>query len=287
MILSTSSSRAVSIRIGHVGGLADPAAELDSVAVGQVEVEDDQRGWLARELDQCVLRGRCGAHAVSGIPQIRGHEGGDRRLVLDDQDRVLLLAHRCVRPPSPGRCTQGEALGLVGKGGAQRALDVAVDAVLERVHPDVLARQTRIGIERNDASADRRHRDAGASDDDPVAAADHAEPEPLAAVEDGLRPEPFLRHLAPDHERRVAIPRRVVGHPERPGRQTPENGALQVEHDHALPVLDREHADVPRRRAGGTADERGGDDRAGKEDGLPHDAKPSIGIRRESSIKTL
>jgi hypothetical protein len=72
----------------HVRRLADAPAQLDAVAVRKVEVEDDERRRLACERDQRGLRTRCGLHRVPRVAQVRGDERRDRRLVLDDEDRV-------------------------------------------------------------------------------------------------------------------------------------------------------------------------------------------------------
>jgi hypothetical protein len=77
----------------HVGALAHAAADLDAVHVGQIEVEDDQRRRLRRECVQRCAPGRGCLDAVPGVLEIERHEGGDRGLVLDDEDR-LGLAHR-------------------------------------------------------------------------------------------------------------------------------------------------------------------------------------------------
>ena len=71
-----------------VRALAHAAADLEAVHVGQVEVEDDQRGLLGRDRVERGAAGADGLHDVAGVLQIEGDERRDRRLVLDDQDRL-------------------------------------------------------------------------------------------------------------------------------------------------------------------------------------------------------
>ena len=95
----------------HVRVLADASAELDPVAVRQVEVENDQGGGLLRDLDERCLGGRRRAHAVASVLQIGGDERGDRRLVLDDQNAVLFT--HCV-PSAKRSRSSGSGVQLVG-----------------------------------------------------------------------------------------------------------------------------------------------------------------------------
>ena len=71
-----------------VRGLAHAPADLDPVDVGQHQVEDDQRRRLGRDLGQRGAAVRDGAHVVARVLEVERDERGDRRLVLDDEDRL-------------------------------------------------------------------------------------------------------------------------------------------------------------------------------------------------------
>ena len=72
----------------HVRSLAHAAADLDAVHVGQVEIEDDQRRHLGGDRVQRRAARSDRLHDVAGVLQIERDERGDRRLVLDDEDRL-------------------------------------------------------------------------------------------------------------------------------------------------------------------------------------------------------
>ena len=71
-----------------VRALAHAAADLEPVHVRQVEVEHDEGGRLRGDRIEGGAAGADGLHVVAGVLQIEGDERRDRRLVLDDQDRL-------------------------------------------------------------------------------------------------------------------------------------------------------------------------------------------------------
>ena len=118
MILSTSSSRAVSIRIGTSELLRIAAADLDAVHVGQVEVEDDQRRHARRRpAFSAALPVPTALHVVAGVLQVERDERGDRGLVLDDEDRLRLRPsrRRSLQAARCGGLAQLERGSLVGQ----------------------------------------------------------------------------------------------------------------------------------------------------------------------------
>ena len=88
--MSTSSSRAVSIRIGTCDSLRSLRHDVEPVHVGQVQVEQDQRRGLARGEVESLLAGGRAIDRVAGLLQVQRDEARDVRLVLDDEDP---LAH--------------------------------------------------------------------------------------------------------------------------------------------------------------------------------------------------
>ena len=149
--------------------------------------------------------GRRGLDDVAGVLQVGGDERRDRGLVLDDEDRLLSRHDPTTRGRTLiGSRSEDEALGLGGQWSTELGLELAVGTV-ERVHAGVLARNLGLAIEHHDPTSHRGDVDAGSARHDPIAAAEHAEPHALAAIEDGARPEPLLRELSPDDEGDVAI----------------------------------------------------------------------------------
>ena len=73
----------------NVGALADPAADLDPVDVGEHQVEDDQGRRRGLELRQRLVPVRRGPHQIPGVLEVERDEGRDRALVLDDQDALV------------------------------------------------------------------------------------------------------------------------------------------------------------------------------------------------------
>ena len=71
---------------GHPGLLADRAAEVETVGVGELEVEDHEPYLVLLECQQTV-DATCGPdHAESVALEVRADEGGDLLFVLDQQD---------------------------------------------------------------------------------------------------------------------------------------------------------------------------------------------------------
>ena len=178
-----------------VRGLANPPAELDAVAVRQVEVEDDERGSLPGERDQRGLRARGGLDRVAGVAQVRGDERRDRRLVLDDQDGVRRR-----------HCTGLRLRARAARGGSARARSGAACRSAARRCSRCRRGSRRRGrpleaglaVEHDDASSDRGHGDPGAPGDDAVAAAEHPEAQAGAPVDDRARPDSLLVSFRPD-----------------------------------------------------------------------------------------
>ena len=89
--------------------------------------------------DQRGLRARRGLDRVARVAQVRGDERRDRRLVLDDEDRVRRRHGDGLRLRRRDGRLEGEALGLDRERRAAQRLDAAVGAV-ERVDAGVVAR---------------------------------------------------------------------------------------------------------------------------------------------------
>ena len=88
--MSVSASRAVSISTGTGRSRLDPPAHLEAVEARQHQVEDDEVGpQRVAQLDAGrAVAGDLDVEALAAQPRRDGV--GDRRLVLDDDDRVLL-----------------------------------------------------------------------------------------------------------------------------------------------------------------------------------------------------
>ncbi len=97
MILSMSSSRAVSMRIGTSDVFRILRHSSTPSPSGRLRSRIDERGRLGGELEERRLRCRRGLHCVPRVPEVRRDERGDRCLVLDDENRV-----RRVTAPSFG-----------------------------------------------------------------------------------------------------------------------------------------------------------------------------------------
>ena len=117
----------------HVGALADAAADLDPVHVGQVEVEDDQRRHLGGDRVQRPGARADRPHAVAGVLQVERDERRDRLLVLDDEHR--------------GRAAHGFT-----------GLTVLASTVSAAPNCDVLAGSTGSGTSRTVADRERARR---------------------------------------------------------------------------------------------------------------------------------
>ena len=237
----------------HVRGLAHAAADLDPVDVGQHQVEDDQRGLLGRDLRQRGAAGGDGAHVVAGVLEVEGDERGDRRLVLDDQNRLRAGGHQ----PVVGRCTLFSAVTVPSW---KRLLELRAAACSSPARGRCGSRLRRSSTRPGRswprrrgcvaaALADGREVDAASVDDDPVAAADDAEAHARAAVADtGLADEP---DAASRRRRRPGLG--VLG---RRGRRSstvplasrPITPPRAVDRDFAAAALDRERAIVGARR---------------------------------------
>ena len=104
--MSTSSSRAVSIRIGTWLVGAHRAADLEPVHVGQVEVEQDQRRVAAERLVLGLGAGHGAVDDVAGLLEVGADEARDVGLVLDHEDA---LAHGLTQALSRTRARAARA----------------------------------------------------------------------------------------------------------------------------------------------------------------------------------
>ena len=103
MILSMSSSRAVSIRIGTSELLRIRRQSSTPSPSGSIEVEDDERRAGRRSPSRSRRRrSRAIAHGVARALQVHRDERRDARLVLDDEDRLLRLGHGSYGGTRPG-----------------------------------------------------------------------------------------------------------------------------------------------------------------------------------------
>ena len=105
--------------------------------------------------------------------------------------------------------TEEEALGLRRERRTALGLELAVCPV-EGVHP-VLARDSGLTVERDDAPPDGLDIHTGTANHDTIPAAEHPKAKPLAPVEHRPGAYPRLRQLAADDVRGVAVARSVVG----------------------------------------------------------------------------
>jgi hypothetical protein len=166
-------------------------------------------------------------------------------------------------------------------------LDPTVGSV-ERIHPDVLTRNSRFTLERDDPSADGLDIDPRPPNYDAIAAAEHPKAKTEASVQHGSRTDPRLRQPATDHVRTVSVTRRVVSDAQRAARQPTEHVPADVDHHHTFTALDGQYAYARLGCAGeaGEHDEgRGGGKR--DEGKRPHCSKASIGIRRVSAMRCV
>ena len=103
---------------------------------------------------------------VAGVAQVRRHERGDRRLVLDDEDRVL-LRHDGTRLPVRRSFLGGRAPRVMRSAssgsGVQLVRQQPAVGTVDRVDAGVLAGQPRLGVEHDDSAPACGERDAVAA----------------------------------------------------------------------------------------------------------------------------
>src|SRR5262245_61123370 len=176
-------------------------------------------------------------------------------------------------PPPRVRLGRGrlerEPLGLRRQRRADQRLGAAVHAGCARVHTDIIAGEAGLAVEQDGALPDRRKGDAGAAGDDLVATSEHAVAETLPPVEHRTGADPLLGQLLACDERGVAVVGRLVRDAERPGGETPEHRAAEVDqHDTPSPVDGQRSARRLTRPRAGPSDTEA--DEAQDKDELPH-----------------
>src|SRR5918996_1649271 len=272
MILSTSSSRAVSIRIGTSELFRMRRQSSTPSPSGRFRSRTTSAG-------DSVVSSTTAACAVAAVrtpyPAFRRYAATKDAIEVSSSTTRIVCWCCCsglmkTGLVSLGRRSQNEPLRLVGQRRAECRLDRAVDAFGERVEPGRLVCLP-LAVEHDEASSDRRDVDAGSDHADAIPPAEHTETQALAPVEDRPWPDGFLGdQVPPGDDLAEPVTRREVGHAQRAAAETAEHDAADVERHDTTTLVDREGAGWAGRTGRGHGDGRHDGDRAGEEDELPH-----------------